>query len=97
MASGTIFGSPNDKTVAEFLTTHHVCVNIRFAVGDPDPPHACRGTPHAVTGLGPDVGLASAFEPLLRGLSGLATWRPHIIWLITSAAHLDRLTFVVVL
>src|SRR5262245_1191180 len=97
MASGTSLGSPHDKTVAEFLTTHSVCVNIRCAVGAPAPPHACRGAPHAVTGWGPDLGLASAFEPLWRGLSGLATWRPHIIWLITSAAHLDRLTLVVVL
>jgi hypothetical protein len=48
-----------------------------------------------VPGWGPDLGLASAFEPLLRGRSGLATWRPPIIVLLTSADHLDRLTFVV--
>ena len=91
------WGSPNHQPVAECLTTHPVFVNIRFAVGDPDPPHACWCTPHAVTGLGPDLGLAGAFEPLLRGLPGLATGRLPVIVLIPSAEHLDRLTCVVVL
>jgi len=66
MAQGTIFGRTDYKTVAQFLTTHQVFVDISFAVGDPDPPHAFRRTPHALTGLGPDLGLAGAFEPLLR-------------------------------
>jgi hypothetical protein len=66
MAEGTIFGRTDDKTVAQFLTTHQVFVDIRFAVGDSDPPRTCRRTPHALTGLGPDLGLAGTFEPLLR-------------------------------
>jgi hypothetical protein len=83
--------------VASFLTTYQVFVDIRFAVGNPDPPHAFRRTPHALTCLGPDLRLAGAFEPLLRGLSGLTTWRPHVIVLGTSADDLDGLTLAVIL
>ena len=66
MTQGAVFGGTDHKTVAQFLTTHQVCVDVRFAVGDPDPPHAFRRTPHALTGVGPDLGLSGAFEALLR-------------------------------
>ena len=65
MASGTLCGRVPDHPVAECLPTHSVGGPIRFAVGAPAPPPACRGTPHAVTGGGPDGGRARAFAPLV--------------------------------
>src|SRR5919201_2387860 len=97
MTSGPIFRSPQHKPVAEFLTTHQIFVDVCLAISHPDPPHACRCASHTWARWGPDLGLAGAFEPLLRGLSGLATGRPHVILLIPSADHLDRLPLVVVL
>jgi hypothetical protein len=83
--------------VAQFLTTQQVLGDGRFAVGAPAPPHACQRTPHALTGVGPDWGLAGAFAPRWRCLSGLAPWRPPVRLLLPSAEHLDGLTLAVVL
>src|SRR5262249_9755754 len=53
----------------------------------PAPPHACRRPPHAVTGVGPAVGLAGACAPLWRGRSGLAPGRPPRSGRLPAAAH----------
>ena len=37
-----------------------------FAIGDPDPLHVVRSVAQALTGLGPDLGLAGTSETLLR-------------------------------
>jgi hypothetical protein len=66
MAQRTLFRRTDHTTVAEFLTTHQVFLDVGFTVGHPDPPHAFRRVPQAHTGLGPDVGLSGAFQPLLR-------------------------------
>ena len=69
--------------MAEFLATHQVFVDVGFAISHPDPPHAFWRAPQALTGLGPDLRLSGPFEPFLRRLSRLTTWRPHIILLVT--------------
>jgi len=89
MAQRTVVRSADPNTVAEVLTTHQACLDVCRAIGSPHPPHPCRGTPHALTGLRPDWGLAVAFPPLLWRLSGTATWRSHVVWLVPSAQHVD--------
>jgi len=78
--------------MADFLTTHHVRIDVGFAIRHPDPPHAGRRPSQAGPGVRPDLRLPSPFAPCLRGLPRLPTWRPHIILLGTSPQHVHRLT-----
>ena len=66
MTQGTIFGCPDHKAVPQGLTTDQVFVNVRFAIGHPDPLHILRSVAQALTSLGPDLRLSGASETLLR-------------------------------
>src|ERR1700741_2649551 len=45
MAQRTVFRSPDHKTMAEFLATHQVFIDVGFAISHPDPPDACWRVP----------------------------------------------------
>ena len=89
MTQGAIFGCPDHKAVPQGLTTDQVFVDVRCAIGHPDPLHVVRRVAQVLTGLGPDLGLSGTSETFLRGFSWPAAWRPHIILLIPYPQHLD--------
>src|SRR5215468_163192 len=97
MAQRAVLRRTDHKPMTVFLTTHQVFVDIRFAIGHPAPLHVLRSVAQVLTGLGPDLGLASASEPLLRGFSWPAAWRPHIILLVPYPQHLDGAPLAIVL
>ena len=66
MTQGAIFGCPDYKAVPQGLTTDQVFVNVRFAIGHPNPLHVVRSVAQALTGLGPNLRLSGASETLLR-------------------------------